>query len=149
MQNFLRSVCSPLLFILLYLQRDDEEAAKVYEEFVKDFGGDDDEPEKKGFVSGGVIQPGQTPGSTNAGSGSADKPAFGGRRHYVPPYVPPPKDEPPGDTAEQVRFYSNFAYFFFPTIFKFLKFSLSFLFCSRCSNLQLQPAASPGRWIFS
>ena len=39
------------------MQRDDEEAAKVYEEFVKDFGGGDDEPGKKVFVRGGVIQP--------------------------------------------------------------------------------------------
>ena len=89
------------------MQRDDEEAAKVYEEFVKDFGGGDDEPGKKVFVRGGVIQPGQSGSATAAhGSASADKPALGGKRHYVPSFVPPPMADASAekkDDAEEAR----------------------------------------------
>ena len=61
----------------------------MYEEFVKDFGGDDDEPGPKAFVRGGVIEPGK--------SSSAVKPLSGPRRHYVPPF------RPPGMAAAEVK----------------------------------------------
>jgi hypothetical protein len=67
------------------LQRDDEEAAKVYEEFVKDFGGADNEDSgNKAFVSGGVIQPGQQ-NSNRSNAKPVDK-----RQQYVPPLAPQP-----------------------------------------------------------
>jgi U2-associated protein SR140 len=79
-------------------QRDDEEAAKVYEEFVKEFAGDDAEaggPSSQApggsrpFVSGGVVRPGQGPAAASPASNGSEpagrKP--GGR--YVPSFMPP------------------------------------------------------------
>lgn len=48
------------------MQRDEEEAARVYEEFVKDFGGG--RPSGTGFVRGGVIQPGSRGDASASGS---------------------------------------------------------------------------------
>ncbi|KFM28327.1 U2 snRNP-associated SURP motif-containing protein [Auxenochlorella protothecoides] len=47
-------------------KRDEEEAARVYEEFVKDFGGG--RPSGTGFVRGGVIQPGSRGDASASGS---------------------------------------------------------------------------------
>ncbi len=82
-------------FVSFCLQRDEEEAAKVYEEFVKDFGGaDNDDPGKKAFVRGGVIQPGQPTTVNNEGGGGGGSSVE--KREYVPPLAPPP----PRDTKK-------------------------------------------------
>ena len=54
----------------------------MYEDFVKDFGGDDEEAAPKAFVRGGVIEPGKQPSSSL-------KPPPGAKRHYVPSFAPP------------------------------------------------------------
>lgn len=106
--------CAASLPPLLWqsVQRDDAEAAKVYEDFVKEFGGDgDDQPQKRGpgggrpgsgggavggvpFLRGGTVRPGQPPASgPGPGSGSAGGSAGppgkkpGGR--YIPSFMPP------------------------------------------------------------
>lgn len=77
------------------MQRDDEEAAKVYEEFVKDFGGaDNEDPGKKAFVRGGVIQPGQQSSSSSRKDANPTnaEPEPPEKQKYVPPLAPPPRD---------------------------------------------------------
>jgi hypothetical protein len=65
------------------LQRDDEEAAKVYEEFVAAFAGEGEEKKgkekgPKAFVRGGTIQPGSSaPGALlGEGLGQQDGPVL-------------------------------------------------------------------------
>lgn len=67
--------------------RDAEEAAKVYEEFVKDFGDAGSEPGTKTFVRGGVMQPGHQP--QGLPSNQQEK------QHYTPTFMPPAKRSKP------------------------------------------------------
>jgi U2-associated protein SR140 len=104
------------------LQRDDAEAAKVYEDFVKEFGGDDGEgdtpsrqrnghgapPEPRPFIRGGTIRPGQPPAAAPPppSQAVASEPASatpaarkpGGR--YVPSFMPPGMAAALGDKDE-------------------------------------------------
>ena len=48
-------------------KRADAEAAQVYEEFVASFGADDAVPGNKGFVRGGVVEPGSRPSADPIG----------------------------------------------------------------------------------
>lgn len=70
----------------------------MYEEFVKEFAGDDAQPAgsqgprgSRPFVSGGVVRPGQGPAAANpALPGAGAEPSTrkpGGR--YVPSFMPP------------------------------------------------------------
>jgi len=43
------------------VQRADEEAAKLYEEFAASFSSEPDKPDGRSFVRGGTIQPGSRP----------------------------------------------------------------------------------------
>ncbi len=87
------------------LQRDEEEAAKVYEDFVKEFGGDGPEPPQPGagrgrgsgplppaaFVRGGTVRPGQPPPDApppiTGGPAAPPGRKPGGR--YIPSFMPP------------------------------------------------------------
>ena len=59
----------------MYSQREEEEAAKLYEDFVESFG-DKDEESGKSFVQGDTIQPGSAP--------SLSKRFLGSIKTYVP-----------------------------------------------------------------
>lgn len=87
------------------LQRDEEEAAKVYEDFVKEFGGDGPESSGDGdgrgrgrgpappaaFVRGGTVRPGQPPPEAPppGASGGAAPPGRKPGGRYVPSFMPP------------------------------------------------------------
>ncbi|KAK9824009.1 hypothetical protein WJX72_006933 [[Myrmecia] bisecta] len=64
-------------------KRADEEAAKLYDEFVESFGNAGREEGPKAFVRGGTIQPGSS--AAAAAASAAKKP--GGK--YVPSFMPP------------------------------------------------------------
>ncbi|KAL4450080.1 hypothetical protein ABPG77_010749 [Micractinium sp. CCAP 211/92] len=86
-------------------RRDEEEAAKVYEDFVKEFGGDGPEPPRPGagrgrgsgplppaaFVRGGTVRPGQPPPDApppiTGGPAAPPGRKPGGR--YIPSFMPP------------------------------------------------------------
>ena len=82
------------------MQRDDEEAAKLYDEFVKDFGGTDASTSNV-FVHGGVIAPG-------SGAPSAEKTdKVGGKRRYMPAFAPSPDTDaasPDIEPEEEVNY---------------------------------------------
>jgi hypothetical protein len=71
------------LFPYFFKQRDEEEAAKVYKEFVEDFGDGEDAGTSNAppFVSSGIVE-GNDDVISNYSAGNA-----GGstRRHFVPP----------------------------------------------------------------
>jgi U2-associated protein SR140 len=65
------------IFLASFAQRDEQEAAKIYKEFLKDFASDEDEepePAAKTFLSGGVVQ-----------AGKDGKARTSHRRHFLPP----------------------------------------------------------------
>ena len=72
----------------------------MYEEFVKDFGdaGDFDDPAKKAFVRGGVIQTGQAPAPFSDADGGGDSGTK--KRKYVPPVAPRPVAKVAAEFAE-------------------------------------------------
>lgn len=98
------------------MQRDEEEAAKVYEDFVKDFGDGNEDTTKTGFVRGGVIEPGKR-------NDSGPPPSKRGR-HYVPSYVPPGMatalDTNKGEEEEEVITFDDFI---LPVLYLILFFS--------------------------
>lgn len=63
------SACQEFIPGMFTSQRADIEAAKLYDDFVESFGGDDAPAKKQSFVTGGTIEPGSRPG---AGTPSAD-----------------------------------------------------------------------------
>lgn len=70
----------------------------MYEEFVKDFGEAGDDPGKKAFVRGGVIQTGQAPSPCSDADGGGDPGTK--KRKYVPPVAPRPATKVAAEFAE-------------------------------------------------
>jgi hypothetical protein len=69
-------------FVSLFNQRDEEEAAKLYKEFVEDFGDGEDAGMSTAppFVSGGIVEGNDAISNYSAGNAKGST-----RRHFIPP----------------------------------------------------------------